>query len=52
MADLSTLGFLDFLTGLPLIDFIVQGAGLHRSFTVIAIISFTTTILATKIKMD
>ena len=52
LAALSTVGFLGFLLGPPLIGFIAQAAGLRWSFTVIAIIGFTTTILATKIKMD
>lgn len=52
LAALSTVGFLGFLLGPPLIGFIAQTAGLRWSFTVIAIIGFTTTILATKIKIQ
>ena len=52
LAALSTVGFLGFLLGPPLIGFIAQAAGLRWSFTVIAIIGFTTTILATKIKIE
>jgi MFS family permease len=52
LAALSTIGFLGFLLGPPLIGFIAQAAGLRWSFTVIAIIGLSTTILATKIKMQ
>jgi MFS family permease len=52
LAALSTVGFLGFLLGPPLIGFIAQAAGLRWSFTVIAFIGLTTTILATKIKIE
>ena len=51
LAALSTIGFLGFLLGPPLIGFIAQAAGLRWSFTVIAFIGLSTTILATKIKI-
>lgn len=50
-AAISTIGFLGFLTGPPLINFIAGSASLRWSFTVIAHTGFTTTILATKIKI-
>ena len=52
LAALSTIGFFGFLLGPPLIGFIAQAAGLRWSFTVIAIIGLSTTLLATKIKME
>jgi len=52
LAALSTVGFLGFLLGPPLIGFIAQAAGLRWSFTVIAIIGLSTTFLATKIKVE
>ena len=52
LAALSTIGFFGFLLGPPLIGFIAQAAGLRWSFTVIAIIGLSTTVLATKIKMQ
>ena len=51
LAALSTIGFLGFLLGPPLIGFIAQVAGLRLSFTVIAFIGLSTTFLATKIKI-
>ena len=51
LAAISTIGFLGFLIGPPLIGFIAGAASLRWSFTVIALIGFTTTILATKIKI-
>jgi len=52
LAALSTIGFFGFLLGPPLIGFIAQAAGLRWSFTVITIIGLSTTILATKIKIQ
>ena len=52
LAALSTVGFLGFLLGPPLIGFIAQAAGLRWSFTVIAIIGLSTTFLAIKIKIE
>lgn len=52
LAALSTVGFLGFLLGPPLIGFIAQLAGLRWSFTVIALLGLSTTALASKMKMD
>ena len=52
LAALSTVGFLGFLLGPPLIGFIAQLAGLRWSFTVIALLGLSTTVLASKMKMD
>ena len=51
LSALSTIGFLGFLLGPPLIGFIAQAAGLRWSFTVIAFIGLSTTVLATKVKV-
>ena len=50
LTAVSTIGFLGFLMGPPLIGFIAQAFSLRWSFTLIAILGFGTTILATKIK--
>jgi len=50
LAAVSTIGFLGFLIGPPLIGFIAQVAGLRLSFALIAALGFGTTLLATKIK--
>jgi MFS family permease len=52
LAALSTVGFLGFLLGPPLIGFIAQAAGLRWSFTVIALLGLSTSLLATKMKME
>jgi len=51
LSALSTIGFLGFLLGPPLIGFIAQAAGLRWSFTVIAFIGLSTTVLAAKVKI-
>jgi MFS family permease len=51
LAAVSSISFLGFLVGPPLIGFIAQAAGLRVSFTVIAFIGFATTILASKVKI-
>jgi len=51
LAAVSTIGFLGFLVGPPLIGFIAQAASLRWSFTLIAVLGFCTTILASKVKM-
>lgn len=51
LAALSTIGFLGFLLGPPLIGFIAQAAGLRWSFTVIAFIGLSTTVLASTVKI-
>ena len=50
-AAISAIGFLGFLIGPPLVGFKAGSASLRWSFTVIAHTGFTTTILATKIKI-
>lgn len=52
LAAVSSVGFLGFLVGPPLIGFISQFAGLRLAFTVIAVIGFGTSILATKVKIS
>jgi len=51
LAAVSTIGFLGFLVGPPLIGFIAQAASLRWSFTLIAVLGFCTTILASKVKI-
>ena len=51
LAAVSTIGFLGFLVGPPLIGFIAELAGLRLSFTVIALIGLGTTLLASKVKI-
>lgn len=50
LTAVSTIGFLGFLMGPPLIGFIAQASSLRWSFTLIAVLGFGTTVLATKIK--
>ncbi|HXL56782.1 MAG TPA: MFS transporter [Chitinophagaceae bacterium] len=50
LAAVSTIGFLGFLIGPPLIGFIAQAASLRWSFSVIALLGMGTTILAGKLK--
>lgn len=50
LATVSSISFLGFLLGPPLIGFIAQAANLRWSFTVIAIMGLGTTVLARKIK--
>ncbi|MEO6229844.1 MAG: MFS transporter [Ferruginibacter sp.] len=52
LAAVSSVGFLGFLVGPPLIGFISQYAGLRLAFIVIAFIGFGTSILATKVKIS
>lgn len=51
LAAVSTIGFLGFLLGPPLIGFIAEAAGLRLSFTVIAILGLGTTVLASMVKI-
>ncbi|MDO9373087.1 MAG: MFS transporter [Ferruginibacter sp.] len=51
LAAVSTIGFLGFLVGPPLIGFLAEAAGLRWAFTVIACIGLGTTLLATKVKI-
>lgn len=50
LAAVSTIGFLGFLIGPPTIGFIAQAASLRWSFTLIAILGFGTTLLASQTK--
>lgn len=50
LAAVSTIGFLGFLAGPPLIGFISQAAGLQFSFTMIAVLGMVITLLAAKLK--
>jgi len=49
LASVSTIGFLGFLIGPPIIGFIAQAISLRWSFTLIAILGFGTALLAGKI---
>ena len=51
LAAVSTIGFLGFLIGPPLIGFIAGASSLRWSFTVIALIGLGTTVLASKVKI-
>lgn len=50
LAAVSTIGFLGFLLGPPVIGFIAELSGLRISFTLIAILGLGTTLLAAKVK--
>jgi MFS family permease len=50
LAAVSTISFLGFLIGPPVIGFIAQAANLRLSFTLIAVLGFGTTLLASKVK--
>jgi MFS family permease len=50
LAAVSTISFLGFLIGPPLIGFIAQGISLRWSFALIALLGFGTTLLAGKLK--
>ena len=52
LATVSTIGFLGFLIGPPIIGFIAQAINLRWSFTLIAILGFGTTLLAAKVKNE
>lgn len=49
LASVSTIGFLGFLIGPPLIGFIAQAVSLRWSFTLIGVLGFGTAILARKL---
>ena len=51
LAAVSTISFLGFLIGPPLIGFIAQASSLRWSFTLIALLGLGTTILAGKVKV-
>ncbi|THU40068.1 MFS transporter [Niastella caeni] len=50
LAAVSTIGYLGFLAGPPLIGFIAEAASLRWSLAFIAVLGFTTTIIASKTK--
>jgi len=50
LAAVSTIGFLGFLIGPPLIGFIAQAVSLRWSFTLIGVLGFGTALLAQKLK--
>ncbi|MEO6837186.1 MAG: MFS transporter [Ginsengibacter sp.] len=52
LAAVSTIGFLGFLIGPPLIGFIAQAVSLRWSFTLIGILGFGTAVLARKLKLN
>ena len=52
LAAVSTIGFLGFLVGPPLIGFIAQAVSLRWSFTLIGILGFGTAVLAGKLKLN
>ena len=50
LAAVSTIGYLGFLAGPPMIGFISQAANLRVSFALIAVLGFCTTIISSKTK--
>ena len=50
LAAVSTIGYLGFLAGPPMIGFIAEGVSLRVSFAVIALLGFMTTVIASKTK--
>jgi MFS family permease len=52
LAAVSSIGFLGFLLGPPIIGFIAEASSLRVSFAVIAVLGFGTTVLAGKVKTD
>ncbi len=52
LAAVSTIGFLGFLIGPPVIGFIAQAINLRWSFTLIALLGFGTAVLAGKVKNE
>ena len=52
LAAVSTIGFLGFLIGPPLIGFIAQLSSLRLSFTVIAVLGLATTFMAAQVKKE
>lgn len=51
LAAVSSIGFIGFLAGPPLIGFIAQAASLRVSFSIIALLGFGTTIMARRISL-
>jgi MFS family permease len=52
IASVSSIGFLGFFAGPPLIGFIAQATNLRASFALIALLGFGTTIMATFVKTE
>lgn len=52
IASVSSIGFLGFFIGPPLIGFIAQAINLRVSFALIAVLGFGTTIMATFVKTE
>jgi len=52
IASVSSIGFLGFFVGPPLIGFIAQAINLRASFALIALLGFGTTIMATFVKTE
>lgn len=52
LSAVSSISFLGFLAGPPMIGFIAQAASLRWSFAVVAALGFCTTLLATKSKIE
>ena len=50
LAAVSTIGYLGFLAGPPMIGFIAQAVNLRLSFALIAVLGFTTTIISSRTK--
>jgi MFS family permease len=51
LAAVSTIGYLGFLAGPPMIGFIAQAASLRWSLALIAVLGFTTTVISTRTKL-
>jgi MFS family permease len=51
IAAVSTVGYLGFLVGPPVIGYIAQAANLRWSFVLIAVLGFFTTVVASKMKV-
>src|SRR5665213_2163350 len=52
LASVSTIGFLGFLVGPPLIGFIAQAISLRWSFTLIGILGFGTAVLGSRLLLE
>jgi MFS family permease len=50
LAAVSTIGYLGFLAGPPMIGFIAEAVSLRVSFAVIALLGFCTTVISSKTK--
>ena len=52
LSAVSSIGFIGFLMGPPVIGFIAQASSLRLSFTLIAVLGFGTTIMSTFVKTE